>query len=100
MSEVQSVIVVTAKPTGPGDLGQCEEGFFKMTSEGILTMTDRDGRPLRDDNTGRRHEMKLLPGDDPKQEAKRLTLRIYQAERSKDVTSFQRAIRYPSKGWA
>ena len=51
MSEIKSVIVTTAKPTGPDDLGRCEEGFYTVAN-GILTMCDRDGVPLRDDNTG------------------------------------------------
>ena len=92
MSEVQSVIVVTAKPTGPGDPGQCEEGFYTVTGQ-LLTMTDREGRPLREDNTGRRYEIKLLRGDDPKQEAKRMTLRIHQANQN-EMAGFHRPIRY------
>jgi hypothetical protein len=96
MSEVKSVIVVTAKPTGPGDPGQCEEGFYTVTGQ-LLTMTDREGRPLRDDNTGRRHEMKLLPGDIPQQEAKRMTLRIQQANRN-EMAGFGRTIRYRDLG--
>ena len=93
MSEIKSVIVTTAKPTGPDDLGRCEEGFY-MVANGILTMCDMDGVPLRDDNTGRRREMKLLPGDVPAQEARRMTLRFWRENNKDQMAGFHRPIRY------
>jgi hypothetical protein len=93
MSEIKSVIVTTAKPTGPGDLGECAEGFYTVAN-GILTMCDIDGRPLRDDNTGRRREIKLLPGDDEKGVARKLTLQQYRASNREEVAGFHRPIRY------
>ena len=99
MSEIKSVIVTTARPTGPGDLGECAEGFYMVTN-GILTMCDPDGRPLRDDNTGRRREIKLLPGDIPAQEAKRMTLRFWRENNKDEMAGFGRTIRYPDRGWA
>jgi hypothetical protein len=74
MSEIKPVIAIVANPSRPGDLGQCAEGHY-VVANGILTMTDADGKPLRDDNTGRRVELKLLPGDDERAMAKRLTLK-------------------------
>jgi hypothetical protein len=94
MSEIESVLVTTRNPNGPGDLGQVAEGFYTVTN-GILRMTDRDGKPLRDENTGRQYAMKLLPGDDPKFEARRLTLSIHRTERSGEVAGFNRPLRYP-----
>ena len=99
MSEIKSVIVTTAKPSGPGDLGQVAEGFYMVTN-GILTMTDIDGRPLRDDNTGRRREMKLLPGYDVAGLAKKLTLQQYREANRDVMAGFGRTIRYPDRGWA
>jgi len=99
MFEIKSVVVTTAKPTGPGDLGQVAEGFYTVAN-GILTMCDPDGRPLRDDNTGRRREIKLLPGDVPAQEAKRMTLRHHREANRDGMAGFGRTIRYPDRGWA
>jgi hypothetical protein len=94
MSEgIKSVVVTTAKPSGPGDLGQVAEGFYTVAN-GILTMCTPDGAPLRDDNTGRRREMKLLPGDVPAQEAKRMTLRRYREAHRDELDGFHRPIRY------
>jgi hypothetical protein len=99
MMDIRSVVVTTAKPSGPGDLGRVAEGFYTV-ADGILTMCDPDGRPLRDDNTGRRRETKLLPGDDEMQEAKRMTLRFWRENNKDDMAGFHRPIRYPDRGWA
>ena len=99
MSEIKSVVVTTAKPSGPGDLGQMEEGFYTVANC-ILTLVDHNGVPLRDDNTGRRFETKLLRGDDERQEAKKMTLRRYREANRDGMAGFHRTIRYPDRGWA
>jgi hypothetical protein len=93
MFEIKSVIVTTAKPSGPGDLGQVAEGFYYVEG-GILTMCDPDGRPLRDDNNGRQVALRLLPGDDVAGLAKKLTLQQYRAANRDQMAGFGRAIRY------
>jgi hypothetical protein len=90
---IKSVVVTTAKPSGPGDLGQVAEGFYYVEG-GILTMCDPDGRPLRDDNNGRQVALRLLPGDDVAGLAKKLTLQQYRAANRDQMAGFGRAIRY------
>jgi hypothetical protein len=92
-SEIRSVIITTAKPSGPGDLGQVEEGFYTRDGE-LITMCDRDGVPLRDENTGRRIAMRLLPGDDEKTLARKMTLRRYREANRDQMAGFHRTIRY------
>jgi hypothetical protein len=99
MSNIKSVIVITGNPSGKGDLGTCEQGWYKV-SDGILTMTDCDGKSLRDENTGRRIELRVLPGDDEKALAKRLTLKAYRTEHRDEMAGFHRPIRYPKTGLA
>jgi hypothetical protein len=96
---IKSVVVTTAKPSGPGDLGQVAEGFYTVAN-GILTMCTPDGVPLRDDNTGRQVALRLLAGDDEKAVAKKLTLQQYRASNRDQMAGFGRAIRYPDRGWA
>jgi hypothetical protein len=99
MGEIKSVVVTTAKPSGPGDLGQIAEGFYTVAN-GILTMCTPDGVPLRDDNTGRQVALRLLAGDDEKDLAKKLTLQQYRAANRDQMAGFGRTIRYPDRGWA
>jgi hypothetical protein len=96
---IKSVVVTTAKPSGPGDLGQIAEGFYTVAN-GILTMCTPDGVPLRDDNTGRQVALRLLAGDDEKGLAKKLTLQQYRAANRDQIAGFHKRIDYPSRGWA
>jgi hypothetical protein len=97
--DVKAVVAVVSNPIGKGDSGQVVEGFYTRDGD-TLTMTDRDGVPLRDDNNGERITVRLLPTDNEKTVAKRTTLRLHRAERGDDVANFSRVIRYPSRGWA
>jgi hypothetical protein len=90
---IKSVVVTTAKPSGPGDLGQVAEGFY-FVENGVLTMTDRDGVPLHDENNGRQIAMRLLPGEDEKVAAKKLTLQQYRAANRDEMAGFSRPLRY------
>lgn len=99
MHEIKAVIVTIAKPSGAGDPGQCAEGFYFVENE-TLTMCDRDGVPLRDENTGRQIAMRLPPGEDEKGAAKKLTLKIHRDANRDEMAGFHRTIRYPSRGWA
>jgi hypothetical protein len=93
MSEIKSVVVVTAKPASRGDLGQCEEGHYTVEN-GMLTIVTREGEPLRDDNNGERITVRLFPGDDEKVVAKKLTLRRYREAHRDELAGFHRPIRY------
>jgi hypothetical protein len=97
MREIQIVVVTTAKPSGPGDFGQVEEGRFFVENNWV-TLCDEGGTPLRDENTGQRITMRLMPGDDEKAVAKKLTLQQHRAANRNEMAGFGRAIRYGHSG--
>jgi hypothetical protein len=97
--EIKAVIAVVVNPTGKDDPGQCAEGWY-FVENGTLTLTDRDGIPLRDENNGQRITVRLLPGESEKTVAKRMTLRQHRAANRDEMAGFHRSIRYPSRGWA
>jgi hypothetical protein len=66
----------------------------------LLTMTDSDGAPLRDANTGERIAHRLVSGENEKAVAKRLTLRIFQEARADVMAAFHRPISYLKLGLA
>jgi hypothetical protein len=99
MSEIKSVIVATSHPIGKGDTGQCAQGWYTL-SDGVVTMCDSDGVPLRDSMSGAMIVHRLVDGEHPVVIAKRLTLRIHRSERGDDDKGFNRPIRYSSKGIA
>ena len=87
MPEIKSVIVTVAKPSGPGDYGQCEQGNYIQEGD-VITMVNADGEPLRDENTGGRIEMRLLPSEDERAAAKKLTLRQYREANRDEMAGF------------
>jgi hypothetical protein len=96
----KAVIVIVANPTGKDDRGIVAEGFYTRDGD-TLTMTDRDGVPLRDDNNGERITHRLGAGENHVTIAKRTTLRLHRAERGDETSSaFNRRIDYPSRGLA
>jgi hypothetical protein len=99
MSDVRQVTVITRNPSGSGDGGSCEYGWY-VVDEGVLTMTDKDGAPLRNENTGQKITHHLAPGENEKGVAKRLRLKIYRDERPDEMAGFNRPIRYPKWGGA
>jgi hypothetical protein len=99
MPDIKQVTVITRNPNGAkGDLGSCEIGFYTLSEDGLLTMTDGQGGPLRDENTGHKIEMHLLPGENEKAAAKKLTLKIYRDAPDNEMAGFHRPIRYP-RSW-
>jgi hypothetical protein len=97
-SKIKSVIAIISNPSGRGDRGQCEQGNY-FVRDGVLTMCDLEGVPVRDANTGRRIELGLLPGDDEKALAKRLTLKMYRAANRDELAGFHRPIRYRNSAY-
>jgi hypothetical protein len=93
MSEIKAVIAVVSNPLGKGSSGECAEGWYTV-SDGVLTLTDIHGEPLRDGDTGARFTHRLLPGDLEKSVAKRLTLAQWRANRD-DGAEFNKPLRYP-----
>jgi hypothetical protein len=96
----KAVIVIVSNPVGKDDTGIVAEGFYTRDGDQI-TMTDKDGLPLRSEDTGARFTVRLEPGQDEKAEAKRLTLRLHRAANADAMSDFHsRPLRYPDRGWA
>jgi hypothetical protein len=99
MPEVHHVYGTVRNPMGD-DLGQVTNGYY-MLVDGVLTMTDRAGVPIRGMNNGEKFQHKLAAGDDTAAVARRLTMRIYRMLRGGDAAvSFNRKIVYPTAGIA
>jgi len=99
MSEIRTCHVITRNPTGKGDLGACEVGYYKV-SDGILTIVTSTGEPLRG-AMGERITARLVPGGESERAvAMRLTLRQWQSERDDDPNGFNRPLRYGRSGVA
>ena len=84
-------------PKGDGDPGQVTTGYYTV-ADGILTMTDSKGVPVRDLNNGERVTHKLQAGEDPTMIAKRLTMKIYRMMRGDGMAGFNRPLIYPGSG--
>jgi hypothetical protein len=74
--EVHEVYVTVRAPVDAGDPGQVTIGFYTLV-DGLLTMTDSKGNPVRNAHTGAKYTHKMQPGDDARKHAGRLTLQIY-----------------------
>ena len=86
--EIKTVWVQTRAPTGEGDPGGAEVGFYSVL-DGVLTMHQEDGSP-----TGQKQ--RLGEGDDPHQVAGRLKKAWTKAIES----DFNRRLNYPRAGYA
>jgi hypothetical protein len=100
MSDVKPIIAVASNPVRKGEGGEAVEGWYTRDGD-TLTLTDRDGTPLRNEDTGARYTQSLEPGDVEKVIAARLTMRHHRAQRGDEMASFHsRRLEYPSRGWA
>lgn len=100
MSDIRGVVVIVSNPVSKGSAGECAEGWYVRDGD-LITMTDREGNPLRSEDTGARFTHRLTLGENEKAMAKRLTLNRYRAERGDEMASFHsRPLRYPDRGWA
>ena len=88
MPEVHSVYATVRLPTN-GDTGQVTTGYYTL-GDGVLTMTDSQGAPVRDLNNGEMVTHKVKEGEDPRSIASRLTLKIYRMMRSDGMAGFNR----------
>lgn len=96
--EVHECTVIVANPTSSDDVGRAEIAYFTMTDGNLLTMTDAEGVPLRDSNTGDRITHRLGAGENRNAVAKRLRAKIYRDDRGDGVEGFGRRIDYPKWG--
>jgi hypothetical protein len=82
MPDVKEVTVTTRNPSGPGDVGSCEVGHYKVDGD-LLTLVDAGGVPLRT-NSGERITARLAAGDEARRVAYRLTLARWRNERDRN----------------
>src|SRR5262245_38864325 len=96
MSEIYYITTEVRTPSGrPGDYGQIAEGYY-VIEDGVLTMTDSAGRPVRRLN-GDPVKRTLQPGDDPKAIARNFT-RDLRLHFHGDSADFNRRLIYPPSG--
>ena len=97
--DIHQVTVITANPTGPGDVGSCEVGFYTVDA-GLLTMVNAEGVAVRSTN-GERITARLAPEEDGRRVAGRLTLSHWRNQRdsSETVPGFGRRLDYGRSGW-
>jgi hypothetical protein len=95
MSEVKTVFVQIERPGKINPKGRVAEGRY-IEADGMVTLTDRDGKPVRDDR-GKMYSYKLKDGDNPHAIAGRLTKEFRLALRGeKPSTGFSSPINYPN----
>jgi hypothetical protein len=105
LSEIKSVTITLRRPLGPGDCGLCEIGFFTHV-DGVVSLTDESGVPLRRGSTvtARNTKGKDTPtwaapaGNDPRAVAGRLLHQRFSSEKS--GSDFNRPLHYPKLGIA
>jgi hypothetical protein len=99
-SEIHHVVVGTRNPNGddPRDMGDSEEGFYTV-SDGLLTMVNVDGAPLRN-AAGERITARLAAGEVARNIAARLVLARWRIERDAGggVPGFGRRLSYGPDG--
>jgi hypothetical protein len=102
MPEVKTVTVQVRGPKGD-DPGQVAMGAYTL-EDGVLTMTDPSGRPIRKAATGERFTCKVKPGDNHVAFAGQMTLEIRGMMRGENapgtVKGFNRQLDYPKSGVA
>jgi hypothetical protein len=80
-------------------MGRLAYGFYVVT-DGVVTMTDKEGKPA-EDATGKRYVDKLLPNEDERTAASRMTKELRKAlQGTAPVNGFEpgRKINYPKRG--
>ena len=98
MPDVKSVTIQIRPRSGrAGDTGQVSFGYYTV-EDGVLTMTDGDGRPVRR-RDGELMQRKLKPGDDAETFA-RIFTRSFRLHVQGDGADFNRQLDYPNLGVA
>ena len=101
MTEVHHVFIQIARPLPPDDPGSAEYGHYIIT-DGVVTLTDEAGVPLKRGGSLRRGDppaiwsRKMGEGEDARRVARELLRAKYVA--TKKGTDFNRTIRYPRWG--
>ena len=90
---IKQCVAALGRPTGKGDPGTATQASYYVENW-WLTLCDEHGNALRNEDTGARYTVRLEPGDDEKRMAKRLALRLHEAQSRDDVAGFNRRIVY------
>ena len=102
MSEVKRVTVQIRRPQSDDDVGQVSHGYYVIEND-VLTMTDPDGVPVRDEVTGETYVHKIKDGDNSQAIAGQLALQIRGMLRGENapgaVKGFNRQLDYLNTGW-
>jgi hypothetical protein len=92
--EVKLLTIQISSVTPSSPQGVCAEGAYIVT-DGKVTLTDREGKPVRDPN-GKPYSQPLKEGENPRVIAGRLTKRFRSVLRGKPgVSGFSSPINYP-----
>lgn len=97
MPEVKQVQVQIAAPQNAGDPGVVTLGYY-VVQDGLLTMTDGEGTPVRPGMSREFVTHRLEPGEVAAEVAKRLTREVRLMVRGDDRGGFNRPLVYPNKG--
>jgi len=100
-SEVQSVVVQVRPCSEREPAGAVTYGYFTI-DDNVLTMTGSDGMPVRDPVSGEMWTHKLEPGEDARNVARRLTLKVRRSLRGETEAQerFREPIKLPKLGIA
>ena len=97
-SEVFQVIAQVKKPSKQLPLGQVALGFYVLDDGGVVTMTDRQGKPAEDMN-GKKYSHPLEPNEDAAAIARKMTRELRLAlQGNAPINDFDRPIKYPKMG--
>lgn len=102
MPEIHMVIVQINRPQFEGkeqvDPGRVSYGFYTI-ADGLMTMTDSDGSPMRDIKTGEVFTHRLRDGEDAEPVARALTKKIRRMLVG-DNSAFNKPLNYAKAGVA
>jgi hypothetical protein len=93
MPERVTIILSNPDPLNPRDTGSITYGFY-VVQDGLLTMTDGQGTPVRPGISGDLVTHQLQPGEVAADVARRLTRRVRLMLRGDDRGGFNRRLDY------
>jgi hypothetical protein len=98
MPEIKAVQAIVSNPSPSDPTGRVTVGYY-VVKDGLLTMTDSTGAPVRS-RGGDKYEQKIGEGDNVTLIAQRLTMKIYRSRSGNDMAGFNRPLVYPTAGIA
>jgi len=96
---VHAITVIVSMPSKKEPLGRLTYGFY-IVVDGVLTLTDKNGKPAEDAN-GKRYTHKLQPNESERAVASRMTKDLRkELRKSEPLQGFSGKINYPKRGVA